>query len=80
VNVLYQIAYRLGLKPWDTGVSPPELIDVVEGHHALAPGRALDLGKMRMSAIVLSPCVPANRGFLGNCHHDLPAVHVVLVT
>ena len=44
MNVLYQIAYRLGLKPWDTGVSPPELIEVVEGHHALAPGRALDLG------------------------------------
>src|SRR5487761_172136 len=35
---------------------------------------------LRMSAIVLSQCVPANGGFLGNCHYDLAAVHVLLVT
>src|ERR1700693_3332614 len=36
--------------------------------------------KSRISAMVLSQCVPANGGFLGNCHHDLAAVHVLLVT
>src|ERR1700693_2540074 len=36
--------------------------------------------KSRMSAIVLSHCVPANGSFLGNCHYDLAAVHVLLVT
>ncbi len=34
----------VGLKPWDTGVSPPELVRLVEGDHALNGGRALDLG------------------------------------
>ena len=44
MGALYQIAYRLGFKPWDTDVSPPELIDLVEGERALPAGRALDLG------------------------------------
>lgn len=44
MSVLYRIAYRLGLKPWDTGVTPPELVDLVEGKNALPRGRALDLG------------------------------------
>ena len=44
MGLLYQIAYRLGFKPWDTGVSPPELIDLVDGERALPTGRALDLG------------------------------------
>jgi SAM-dependent methyltransferase len=35
-NFLY-----LGDPPWDTGISPPELMDFIENH---APGRALDLG------------------------------------
>jgi predicted TPR repeat methyltransferase len=44
VELLYRGAYRLGLKPWDTGVVPPELVALVEGPDALRPGRALDLG------------------------------------
>jgi SAM-dependent methyltransferase len=36
--------YLRGRTPWDTGISPPELVDAVEGLHALRPGRALDLG------------------------------------
>jgi cyclopropane fatty-acyl-phospholipid synthase-like methyltransferase len=36
--------YRRGYTPWDTGVSPPELVDAVEGAGAMPPGRALDLG------------------------------------
>jgi ubiquinone/menaquinone biosynthesis C-methylase UbiE len=31
----------LGDPPWDTGISPPELMAFIENH---APGRALDLG------------------------------------
>lgn len=30
--------------PWDTGVSPPELVAVVEGPGAPTPGRVLELG------------------------------------
>jgi SAM-dependent methyltransferase len=44
VSLFYQAAYLLGFKPWDTGVSPPELVEVVEGPEALPPGRALDIG------------------------------------
>ncbi|MCX4834131.1 methyltransferase domain-containing protein [Streptomyces sp. NBC_01016] len=36
--------YRDGKPPWDSGVTPPELVDVVEGPGALPPGRALELG------------------------------------
>ena len=36
--------YLLGFKPWDTGVSPPELKELIEGPNALTPTRALDLG------------------------------------
>jgi SAM-dependent methyltransferase len=44
VKLLYRAAYRLGVKPWDSGLPPPELKAVVEGPEALPPGRALDLG------------------------------------
>lgn len=36
--------YLAGRPPWDTGVTPPELVSLVEGPDALPPGRALDLG------------------------------------
>ena len=36
--------YRTGRTPWDTGVTPPEVVELIEGPAALAPGRALDLG------------------------------------
>src|SRR3954469_25668507 len=39
-----EVYYRAGKAPWDTGVTPPELVDLVEGHEALPPGRALELG------------------------------------
>jgi len=38
---LYERAYRRGRTPWDTGVTPPEVVDEVT---AMEPGRALDLG------------------------------------
>ncbi len=40
----FWLAYRRGFTPWDTGISPPELVAVVEGDQALPPGKALDLG------------------------------------
>lgn len=44
MSVVFRTMYRFGFKPWDTGVSPPELKEVVEGPHARPAGRALDLG------------------------------------
>lgn len=40
----YQMLYRLGLTPWDTGRVPAELTALVEGPAARPPGRTLDLG------------------------------------
>lgn len=37
----FERAYRRGRTPWDTGITPPE---VVEEASAMQPGRALDLG------------------------------------
>jgi SAM-dependent methyltransferase len=39
----FDLKYLLGQKPWDTGVTPPEVKEMVE-NAALGPGRALDLG------------------------------------
>ncbi|NED05430.1 methyltransferase domain-containing protein [Streptomyces sp. SID6648] len=36
--------YRDGEPPWDSGVTPPELVALVEGTDSLTPGRALELG------------------------------------
>ncbi len=36
--------YLEGTIPWDTGISPPELLEAISGPHALLPGRALDIG------------------------------------
>jgi SAM-dependent methyltransferase len=36
--------YRTGRTPWDTGVTPPEVVELIEGSAPLTPGRALDLG------------------------------------
>lgn len=43
-NVNFRLAYLRGFTPWDSGVPPPELVEVIEGTRRLAPGRALDLG------------------------------------
>jgi SAM-dependent methyltransferase len=44
MSVVFRAMYRLGFKPWDTGVPPPELKNLIEGPEARRPGRALDLG------------------------------------
>ncbi len=36
--------YLEGRTPWDSGVSPPELLACLHGPNALPPGRALDVG------------------------------------
>lgn len=39
----FDLQYLLGLAPWDTQVTPPEVVGLVEGA-GVPPGRALDLG------------------------------------
>lgn len=39
---LFDRAYRRGRTPWDSGITPPEVVAFMEGD--VAPGRALDLG------------------------------------
>lgn len=40
-RLFFELRYLFGDVPWDTGVSPPELLAFLDGH---PPGRALDLG------------------------------------
>ncbi len=40
----YVQAYQRGTPRWDSGITPPELVAVVEGVGAMVPGTALDLG------------------------------------
>jgi hypothetical protein len=44
VSFFFRASYLFGFKPWDSGVSPPELVSVVEGPGRLAPGKSLDIG------------------------------------
>ena len=44
MSVGYRVMYAVGMTPWDQDETPQELAAVVEGEHALPPGRALDLG------------------------------------
>lgn len=44
VSKAYNLAYKIGFSPWDSGPPMPELIDLIEGDDALSPGRAIDLG------------------------------------
>ena len=43
-NVNFRLAYLRGFTPWDSGIPPPELVEVIEGPRRLTPARALDLG------------------------------------
>lgn len=43
-NVFFRLAYQRGFTPWDSGVPPPELVEVIEGARRLPIGRTLDLG------------------------------------
>jgi SAM-dependent methyltransferase len=44
VNVLYELLYLAGLRPWERSGVAPALRALVEGPEALPPGRALDIG------------------------------------
>lgn len=44
VGLLYEVAYRVGFQPWDTGAPPDELVALLSGEERPRPGRALDLG------------------------------------
>ena len=44
VSLMYELLYRVGFLPWETGAVPDELRAFAEGPAALAAGRALDLG------------------------------------
>jgi cyclopropane fatty-acyl-phospholipid synthase-like methyltransferase len=37
----FELSYLMGIAPWDSGVSPPELIGFLDSH---PPGRAIDIG------------------------------------
>ena len=41
-RLFFNLRYWLGRPPWDTGITPPEVVALIEG--GLPPGRALDLG------------------------------------
>jgi SAM-dependent methyltransferase len=43
MGIMYRLMYRVGFTPWDK-VLPAELAEIVAGHDALPPGRALDMG------------------------------------
>src|SRR5919205_4019837 len=44
MSIFFRAMYRFGFTPWDSGVSPPELKEMIEGPNARTPGKALDLG------------------------------------
>ncbi|MYS22485.1 Methyltransferase domain-containing protein [Streptomyces sp. DvalAA-14] len=44
VRGLLEDYYRDGKPPWDSGVTPPELVALIEGPGALTPGHVLELG------------------------------------
>jgi len=43
-RLFFEAAYLFGWKPWDSGVPPAELVELIEGPNALKLGRAIDLG------------------------------------
>jgi cyclopropane fatty-acyl-phospholipid synthase-like methyltransferase len=40
-RILFELMYWIGRTPWDTGVTPPEVVNFVANHK---PARAIDLG------------------------------------
>jgi SAM-dependent methyltransferase len=44
VSILFRAMYRFGFTPWDSGIPPPELQELIEGPNRRTAGKALDLG------------------------------------
>lgn len=42
-QLFFDLQYRFSKPPWDSGVTPPEVVALIESGR-IAPGRALDLG------------------------------------
>lgn len=42
-RIFWNLQYVFGRAPWDTGITPPELVELVESAD-IPPGRALDIG------------------------------------
>lgn len=42
-KLFFDLQYRFSKPPWDSGVTPPEVVELIESGK-IAPGRALDLG------------------------------------
>ena len=42
-RILYNLMYQFGAPRWDTHITPPEVVAVIEGDAAIPAGRALDL-------------------------------------
>lgn len=43
-RLFFSLMYRRGRAPWDTGITPPELVEAIEGPNAEPAGFALDIG------------------------------------
>lgn len=43
-KTMFSMMYRQGITPWDTGISPPELVECIEGPNHVAAGKAVDIG------------------------------------
>src|ERR1700738_5283522 len=41
---MFNERYRIGQTPWDTGISPPELLEAIENPPEGLPRRMLDIG------------------------------------
>jgi SAM-dependent methyltransferase len=44
MSLTYRIMYRLGFIPWEHRQPPSQLVELIEGPHALPPGDMLDIG------------------------------------
>lgn len=42
-GLFFDLQYLLGRTPWDTGITPPEVVELIE-RGGTSPGRALDMG------------------------------------
>lgn len=42
-RLVWDLQYLFGTPPWDTGITPPEVVELIEGGQ-VPPGRALDIG------------------------------------
>lgn len=43
-HMLYNLIYRFGTPRWDTSITPPEVVDLIEGGTVIPSGSVLDLG------------------------------------